>query len=107
MYCHKVRLQPGSAITLINYEPAVTGGYRKISGYSNDYGTITSGTGNVLGVAVVDGIQDGIFGARKPSSGNICYYLHRWNPSGDGSWVAINSSLVANDRNGVVPCTDY
>ena len=90
--------QPGSAITLINYEPAVTGGYRKISGYSNDYGTI-GGTGNVLGVAVVDGIHDGIFGARKPSSGNN--YLHRWNPSGDGSWVAINSSLVANDRNGV------
>jgi len=90
--------QPGSAITLINYEPAVTGGYRKISGYSNDYGTI-GGTGNVLGVAVVDGIHDGIFGARKPSSGNN--YLHRWNPSGDGSWVAINSSLVANDRDGV------
>ena len=90
--------QPGSAITLINYEPAVTGGYRKISGYSNDYGTI-GGTGNVLGVAVVDGIHDGIFGARKPSSGNN--YLHRWNPSGDGSWVAINSSLVADDRDGV------
>jgi len=89
---------PGSATVLINYEPAVTGGYRKISGYSNDYGTI-GGTGNVLGVAVVDGIQDGIFGARKPSSGSD--YLHRWNPSGDGSWVAINSSVVANDRDGV------
>ena len=89
---------PGSAITLINYEPAVTGGYRKMSGFSNDYGTI-AGTGNVLGVAVVDGVHDGIFGARKPSSGND--YLHRWDPSGDGSWVAINSSLVANDRDGV------
>ena len=30
-----------SAISLINYEPAVTGGYRKISGFSNNYGTVT------------------------------------------------------------------
>ena len=89
---------PGSAITLINYEPAVTGGYRRLSGYSNDYGTV-GGTGNVLGVAVIDGIHDGILATRKPSSGSD--YLHRWNPSGDGSWVAINSSLVANDRDGV------
>ena len=25
--------QPGSAVSLINYEPAVTGGYRKINGF--------------------------------------------------------------------------
>ena len=40
---------PGSAIRLVNYEPAVTGGYRRISGYSNDYGTVP-GLDKVLGV---------------------------------------------------------
>jgi len=79
---------PGSAITLINYEPAVTGGYRKINGFSNDYGTVT-GTGNVLGVAVVDGIKDGILAARKPSSGNN--YLHHWSNS-SSSWTAVTTS---------------
>ena len=79
---------PGSAISLINYEPSVTGGYRKISGFSNDYGTV-SGVGNILGVAVANGINDGILAARKPSSGNN--YLHYWNNS-TSSWVAITAS---------------
>ena len=79
---------PGSAIALINYEPAVTGGYRKISGFSNDYGTVT-GTGSVLGVAVANGINDGILAARKPSSGNN--YLHYWNTS-TSAWVAVTTS---------------
>ncbi len=80
--------QPGSATTLINYETAVTGGYRRVSGFSNDYGTVT-GTGSVLGVAVANGINDGILAARKPSSGNN--YLHKWNSS-TSSWDAITVS---------------
>ena len=79
---------PGSAIALINYEPAVTGGYRKISGFSNDFGTVT-GTGSVLGVAVADGIKDGIFAARAPSAGNN--YLHYWSNS-SSAWVAVTTS---------------
>ena len=67
--------QPGSAITLLNYEPAVTGGYRKISGFSNDFGSVT-GTGSVLGVCVANGINQGILACRTPSSGNN--YLHHW-----------------------------
>jgi hypothetical protein len=80
--------QPGSATTLINYETAVTGGYRRVSGFSNDYGTVT-GTGSVLGVAVANGINDGILAARKPSSGNN--YLHKWNNS-SSSWDAVTTS---------------
>ena len=57
--------QPGSAIALINYEPAVTGGYRKINGYSNSYGTVP-GTGSVLGVCVANNINDGILACRTP-----------------------------------------
>jgi len=80
--------QPGSAIALINYEPAVTGGYRKINGFANNYGTVT-GTGSVLGVCVADGINDGILACRKPSSGNN--YLHKWNNS-SSAWDAVSTS---------------
>lgn len=80
--------QPGSAIKLTNYEPSVTGGYRKISGFLNDFGTVP-GTGSVLGVAVVNGINDGILAARAPSSGNN--YLHRWVNS-SSSWTAVTSA---------------
>ncbi len=80
--------QPGSAISLLNYEPAVTGGYRKISGFANNYGTVT-GTGSVLGVCVADGINDGILACRKPSSGNN--YLHKWNSS-SSSWDAVTTA---------------
>jgi hypothetical protein len=80
--------QPGSAIKLVNYEAAVTGGYRRINGFSNDYGTVT-GTGNVLGVCVANGIKDGLLACRKPSSGND--YLHYWNDTTD-AWVAVTTS---------------
>ena len=80
--------QPGSATLLTNYEPAVTGGYRRISGYSNDYGTV-SGTGPILGVSVADGINDGILAARSPSSGSD--YLHYWDNATE-DWVAVTTS---------------
>ena len=80
--------QPGSAISLVNYEPAVTGGYRKISGFSNVYGTVP-GTGKVLGVCVANGINDGILACRTPSNGNN--YLHYWDDSTD-AWVAVATS---------------
>ena len=80
--------QPGSAISLINYEPAVTGGYRRISGYSNDYGLVP-GTGSVLGVSVANGINDGILAARKPTSG--FNYLHYWDSTAE-NWVAATTS---------------
>jgi hypothetical protein len=76
---------PGSAIQMVNYEAAITGGYRRISGFANSYGTVT-GTGAVLGVNVVNGINDGILACRTPSSGNN--YLHRWNNS-TSAWVAV------------------
>ena len=79
--------QPGSAVSLINYEPAVTGGYRKMSGYSNDYGTVP-GHGNVLGVCVANGVNDGILAARH-NTGNT-NYLYRWNNS-SSAWVAITT----------------
>tara|TARA_B100001059_G_scaffold129476_1_gene129388 strand:+ start:4983 stop:6521 length:1539 start_codon:yes stop_codon:yes gene_type:complete len=84
--------QPGSAVSLINYEPAVTGGYRKISGYSNDYGTVP-GTNKVLGVCVANGVNDGILAARY-NAGNT-NYLYRWNNS-SSAWVAITTPASVN-----------
>ncbi len=78
----------GSAIRMINYEPALSGGYRRISGFQNDFGTVT-GTGQVLGVNVNGNINDGIFACRKPSSGYN--YLHKWNNS-TSSWDAVTSA---------------
>ena len=82
--------QPGSAIGLINYEPSVTGGYRKINGFSNDYGTVTGQANTpVLGVCVANGINDGILACRTPSSGSN--YLHYWDTATE-AWVAVTTS---------------
>jgi len=78
----------GSAIRMINYEPALSGGYRRISGFQNDYGTVT-GTGAVLGVNVNGNIHDGIFACRKPSSGYN--YLHKWNAT-TSAWDAVTTT---------------
>jgi hypothetical protein len=79
--------QPGSAVSLINYEPAVTGGYRKISGYSNDYGTVP-GFGNVLGVAVANGVNDGILAARYDTGSSD--YLYYWD-NATSAWVTVST----------------
>jgi len=79
---------PGSAILLVNYEPATTGGYRRINGFANSYGTVT-GTGSTLGVNVANGINNGILACRKPSSGYN--YLHYWDTS-TSAWVAATTS---------------
>jgi hypothetical protein len=80
--------QPGSAVRLINYEPSLNGGYRRISGFTNTYGTV-SGTGKILGVCVANGVDDGIFACRAPSSGSD--YLHSWNATTE-SWDAVTTS---------------
>lgn len=79
---------PGGAVRLINYEPSFTGGYRRIDGYVNDYSTV-DGTGKVLGVAVNDGLNDGIFAWRK-STGAQPSYFYRWNKT-SSVWQSITS----------------
>lgn len=79
--------EPGSATQLINYEPSTTGGYRRLSGFANTYGTVT-GTGPVLGVAVAEGINDAIFACRAPAAGTD--YFYRWNDA-TSDWVAVTT----------------
>ena len=84
----------GSALRLINYEPALNGGYRRISGYTNAYGEVP-GLANtaVLGVHVSADIGDGIFATRKPTTGNN--YLHAWNNS-TSSWDTVTTVGTTN-----------
>ena len=78
----------GSAIRMINYEPALSGGYRRVSGYQNDFGTVV-GNGPVLGVHVNGYLKDGIFACRKPNSGNN--YFHYWD-NATSAWIAVTTS---------------
>jgi len=80
--------QPGTATRLINYEPSLTGGYRKISGYTNSYPNLP-GTGKALGVCVANGINDGIFACRAPETVADDYFYY-WDNSTE-AWVAISS----------------
>ncbi len=81
---------PGGALVLVNYEPAVNGGYRRINGYANSYGTVP-GTGPVLGVAVNEALSTGVYAWRE--NGTTNEYFYRWNGS---AWVvvAVHASIV-------------
>ena len=81
---------PGSAFRMINYEPSLEGGYRRIDGYTNDYGTIPGESGApALGVTVFGQLNDGIFACRKPASGNN--YFHYWD-NATSAWVTPTTS---------------
>lgn len=91
----------GTAIRMINYEPALNGGYRRISGFANSYGELT-GEPNapVLGVNVSADINQGIFGCRKPASGNN--YLHWYDhyyvvpvTAGTGTSFTVGETITA------------
>lgn len=72
---------PGAAVSLVNYEPSIFGGYRRINGYTTYSATTVSGTGNILGVKV---FQSGVVVAR----GTAVWY-------GTGSaWSAVNGTSV-------------
>jgi len=82
-------LYPGSGLQLINYEPSITGGYRRISGYANSYGTVP-GEGSVLGVNISENINNGIFACRKPTSPSTSYF-YKWNTT-TSAWNAITTT---------------
>lgn len=83
---------PGGALQLVNYEPSIAGGYRRLSGYANQYGTVP-GQGDVLGLNIFEPINNGIFACRRPSIGTS--YFYRWN-SATSQWVAITTPGTVN-----------
>lgn len=98
---------PGSAYRMINYEPSLNGGYRRISGYENSYGELTGKPDTaVLGLNVAADVNQGIFGCREPASGNN--YLHWYNHyytvslgTGEGSGFTVGETVT-----GVVSSSD-
>lgn len=88
----------GSAVRLVNMEPSLEGGYRRISGFENSYGTLP-GTGKVLGLSVSGDINQGVLGCRAPSSGSN--YLHWYNHyydvplgTGEGSGFTVGETVT-------------
>ncbi len=88
----------GSAVRLVNMEPSLDGGYRRISGFENSYG-ILPGTGKVLGLSVNGDINQGVLGCRAPSSGSN--YLHWYNHyydvplgTGEGSGFTVGETVT-------------
>lgn len=90
---------PGAATRLINFEPGLYGGYRRIEGFtllSDTYGLVDSvnAEGPVLGVFIYD---DEIYAARKQTSGST-YKIYRFD-SGSG-WVAQSPGFTLNTTDG-------
>ena len=83
--------EPGSATRLINYEPSLYGGYRRIDGfakYDADYGEVTvagssTGDGKILGIAIFKNDVTGgntIIAARKDAGAtNYSFYYYTAN----------------------------
>jgi hypothetical protein len=75
----------GAATILSNYEPDTEGGYRRITGYSEYSASALSGTGDVLGIAVLGSNVIGCRGANVEK--------------GSGStWTLIDSSRTSAGR---------
>ena len=97
----------GSAYRMINYEPSLNGGYRRVSGYTESYGELTGKANTaVLGLHVSPDINQGIFGCREPASGNN--YLHWYNHyydvtlgTGEGTAFTVGETVT-----GVVSASD-
>jgi hypothetical protein len=97
----------GSAYRMINYEPSLNGGYRRVSGFTKAYGELTGEANTpVLGLHISPDVGQGVFGARKPAAGNN--YLHSFNHyytvtlgSGEGSSFTVGETVT-----GVVSSSD-
>jgi hypothetical protein len=75
-------LFPGSCITGVNFEPALSGGYRRLSGHTKFDEDVVPGTGEVLGAFVFNG-GGGVVSMR----GTEVY------SSAGSGWTAINGAF--------------
>lgn len=86
---------PGTAVQLINYEASITGGYRRINGFTDydpDFDTVTSAAvpaeGKVLGLVV---FENTIIAARK-SVGSAVYRFYNYQVS--VGWTAYTTGTT-------------
>jgi hypothetical protein len=76
-------VNPGAAVTLINYEPHPAGGYRRVQGFSKYDAAVVPGTGEILGCAVL-----GLAGTVLACRGTDVY------TSAGSGWTKINGANV-------------
>lgn len=81
---------PGTARILQNFEPSLSGGYRRLTGFSK-YDSSTVNSGNSNPIQAVMPYADGVLAVRKTTAGtdNAVYFS-----SGSG-WTRINTTLRA------------
>lgn len=84
---------PGSATTLVNFEPSLFGGYRRLSGYQpleSEAPEVdpTNAEGKILGLAIFSGQ---VLTARKQKSG-ATYNFYKW--MSGGAWSAYTTGLT-------------
>ncbi|MHB0775427.1 hypothetical protein [Halomonas sp. WWR20] len=91
------QLPPGAAMYCVNYECPVTGGYRRIDGYTQ-LGPVVPGEGTLLGVVT---FADVIYAVRKDTGADTAtlYKLV------DGAWVSVHA--VHNGRHEFVEGNVY
>lgn len=81
----------GSAIKLVNFEPAKSGGYKKVLGYSKYLDAIVPGVNEVLGVKIVSDTE--VLAVRRNTSSVSEYYL-----SGLTSWTSLGSAAALGEK---------
>jgi len=89
---------PGAATTLVNFEPSLFGGYRRINGFEPLEATApevdpTGAEGRILGISIF--IED-IIASRKQQSGNT-YKFYQWQSG--GAWTAYVTGLTLSTIN--------
>lgn len=84
-------LKPGSALYAVNYESPITGGYRRIDGYTQQ-GPVVPGEGPMLGVAT---FNDAIYAVRK-DVGDEAATLYTLN-TGTNAWDTVGTAGALNN----------
>ena len=79
---------PGSARTLINFEPSTEGGYRRVEGFSKFNSNEVTGQNNILGITY---FRDRAITARDQTSGDPKLFAAE---SGSGAWTDLSTSLT-------------
>ena len=80
----------GSATFLQNFEPSKDGGYKKVLGYTKFSNTAVSGSGNILGVVVINSTE--VIAVRRNTGGS------RYQLGSGTSWSNIGTAASAGGR---------
>lgn len=88
-------IKPGRVLKLINFEPNITGGYRRVDGFSKFITPAVTGSGAVLGVWVHKGL---VYAFRDDGTGKIKMYRAN---TGTNAWDLIPFYNVLKYNNGV------